>query len=141
MHQAHWRVASGEHIATGYVGPRKTILVVDDVATNRALLRDLLGALGFRTFEADNGASALAQTQAVRPDMVLLNMDGIEATRQLRADVKTADTPVLMICASSTPEEEERSREVGVNAFLAKPVNEHDLLREIGAHLKLEWTE
>jgi signal transduction histidine kinase/ActR/RegA family two-component response regulator len=137
---------SGERIATGYVGPRKTILVVDDVAANRALLRDLLGALGFRTFEAENGMSALAQTQSVRPDMVLLDMimpgmDGLEIMRRLRGDVRTADTPVLMISASSTPEEEERSLEVGANAFLAKPVNEHDLLREIGAHLKLEWTE
>jgi signal transduction histidine kinase/ActR/RegA family two-component response regulator len=136
----------GEHIASGYVGPRKTILVVDDVATNRALLRDLLGSLGFRTLEAENGMSALMQTQAVQPDMVLLDMvmpgmDGIETTRRLRADARTADTPVLIISASSTPEEEERSFEVGANAFLAKPVNEHDLLREIGAHLKLEWTE
>ncbi|MRW86674.1 response regulator [Pseudoduganella sp. FT26W] len=144
--EAPGALVSGERIATGYVGPRKTILVVDDVATNRALLRDLLGALGFRTFEAENGMSALVQTQAERPDMVLLDMvmpgmDGLETTRRLRADARTAGTPVLMISASSTPEEEERSLEVGVNAFLAKPVNEHDLLREIGAHLHLEWTE
>ncbi len=136
----------GEAIATGYTGPRKTILVVDDVATNRALLRDLLGALGFRTLEAENGMSALMQTQVIQPDMVLLDMvmpgmDGIETTRRLRADVRTADTPVLIISASSTPEEEGRSLDVGANAFLAKPVNEHDLLREIGAHLKLEWTD
>jgi CheY-like chemotaxis protein len=139
------RVGS-ERIATGYIGPRKTILVVDDVATNRALLRDLLGSLGFNTLEAENGMSALIQTQAVRPDMVLLDMlmpgmDGIETTRRLRADASTAHTPVLIISASSTPAEEERSLEVGANAFLAKPINEHDLLREIGAHLKLVWTD
>jgi CheY-like chemotaxis protein len=74
-------------------------------------------------------------------DMIMPGMDGLEIMRRLRGDVRTADTPVLMISASSTPEEEERSLEVGANAFLAKPVNEHDLLREIGAHLKLEWTE
>ncbi|WP_432383436.1 ATP-binding protein [Duganella sp. P38] len=138
--------ATGERLAGGYAGPRKTILVVDDVATNRALLRDLLGSLGFRTLEAENGTAALMQSQAARPDMVLLDMvmpgmDGIETTRRLRADQRTSETPVLIISASSTPEEEERSLEVGANAFLAKPVNEHDLLREIGAHLKLEWTE
>lgn len=139
-------LSSGERIATGYAGPRKTILVVDDVATNRALLRDLLGALGFRTLEADNGQAGLEQVRAALPDMVLLDMvmpgmDGIEATRRLRADQRTSTTPVLIISASSTPEEEERSLEAGANAFLAKPVNEHDLLREIGAHLKLDWTE
>lgn len=144
--EAPGALSAGERIATGYAGPRKTILVIDDVATNRALLRDLLGSLGFRTLEAENGMSGLMQAQAVRPDMVLLDMvmpgmDGIETTRRLRADQRTSDTPVLIISASSTPEEEERSFEVGANAFLAKPVNEHDLLREIGAHLKLEWTE
>ncbi len=137
---------AGARIATGYLGPRKTILVVDDVATNRALLRDLLGALGFSMLEADNGQAALRQAEASVPDLVLLDMvmpdmDGIETTRRLRADARTAQTPVLMISASSTPEEEERSLEVGANAFLSKPVNEHDLLREIGAQLKLEWTE
>jgi len=139
-------VASDERITTGYVGPRKTILVVDDVATNRALLRDLLGSLGFRTMEAETGAGALQQAQAAHPDLVLLDMmmpgmDGIETMKRLRADTRTARLPVLMISASSTPEEEERSLEVGANGFLAKPVNEHDLLREIGAHLHLEWTE
>ena len=137
---------SGGHVATGYTGPRKTILVVDDVATNRALLRDLLGALDFRMLEADNGISALRQMQTSVPDLVLLDMmmpdmDGIETMRRLRADARTAHTPVLMISASSTMEEEERSLEVGANAFLSKPVDENALLREIRAHLKLEWTE
>jgi signal transduction histidine kinase/ActR/RegA family two-component response regulator len=139
-------VVGGDRIASGYQGPRKTIMVVDDVATNRALMRDLLGALGFRMVEAESGASALLQLQDAVPDLVLLDMvmpdmDGIETTRRLRADARTAQTPVLIISASSTPEEEERSLDVGANAFLAKPVNEHDLLREIGAQLKLEWRQ
>jgi signal transduction histidine kinase/ActR/RegA family two-component response regulator len=138
--------AGGGHVATGYTGPRKTILVVDDVATNRALMRDLLGALDFRMLEADNGVSALRQMEQGVPDLVLLDMmmpdmDGIETMRRLRADARTAHTPVLMISASSTMEEEERSLEVGANAFLSKPVDEQALLREIRAQLKLEWTE
>ncbi|RFP16175.1 MULTISPECIES: ATP-binding protein [unclassified Duganella] len=138
-------ISSDGHNATGYLGPRKTILVVDDVATNRALLRDLLGALDFRMLEADNGADGLLQAQSGAPDLVLLDMvmpdmDGIETTRRLRADARTSTMPVLMISASSTPEEEERSRQVGANAFLSKPVDELELLREIGAHLKLEWS-
>jgi len=72
--------------------------------------------------------------------MVMPDMDGIETTRRLRADARTSSMPVLMISASSTPEEEERSRQVGANAFLSKPVDERELLREIGAHLKLEWS-
>ena len=133
------------HSATGYLGPRKTILVVDDVATNRALLRDLLGALDFRMLEADTGVTALRQMQARLPDLVLLDMvmpdmDGIETTRRLRADARTANTPVLIISASSTPEEEERSRQVGANGFFGKPFDERELLREIGAQLNLTWS-
>ncbi len=138
-------VSNDGHNATGYLGPRKTILVVDDVATNRALLRDLLGALDFRMLEADSGADGLQQAQSGAPDLVLLDMvmpdmDGIETTRRLRADARTSAMPVLMISASSTPEEEARSRQVGANGFLSKPVDELELLREIGVHLKLEWS-
>ena len=131
-------------IATGYLGPRKRVLVVDDVAANRALLLDLLGALEFELQEADNGATALALAAAHRPDLVLLDLvmpglNGIEVTRQLRAAPLTAAVPVVMVSASATLEDEERSLEVGANAFLSKPIDEHELLREIGNCLQLEW--
>ncbi|SEO03904.1 Signal transduction histidine kinase [Duganella sp. CF517] len=135
----------GDAIPGGYLGPRKTLLVVDDVATNRALLRDLLGPLGFRMLEADNGATALRQARLEPPDMVLMDMvmpdmDGIETTRRLRAEPGTATTPVLIISASSTPEEGRRALAAGADAFLGKPVDEHALLGEIGARLNLQWT-
>ena len=136
--------AGGDEIPSGYLGPRKTLLVVDDVATNRALLRDLLGALGFRMLEADNGVAALRQAKADPPDLVLMDMvmpdmDGIETTRRLRAEPDTARTPVLIISASSTPEEGQRAIAAGADAFLSKPVDEHALLGEIGARLNLQW--
>ena len=134
----------GDDIPNGYLGPRKTLLVVDDVATNRALLRDLLGALGFRMLEADNGVAALLLVKIDPPDMVLMDMvmpdmDGIETTRRLRAEPRTANTPVLIISASSTPEEGQRAIAAGANAFLGKPVDEHALLGEIGKRLNLQW--
>ena len=136
--------AGGDEIPGGYLGPRKTLLVVDDVATNRALLRDLLGALGFRMREADNGVAALRQAKIDPPDLVLMDMvmpdmDGIETTRRLRAEPATAKTPVLIISASSTPEEGQRAIAAGADAFLSKPVDEHALLAEIGARLNLQW--
>ncbi|MEV4782851.1 ATP-binding protein [Burkholderia sp. LMU1-1-1.1] len=136
--------AGGDGIPSGYLGPRKTLLVVDDVATNRALLRDLLGALGFRMLEVDNGAAALRLAKIDPPDLVLMDMvmpdmDGIETTRRLRAEPDTARTPVLIISASSTPEEGLRAIAAGADAFLGKPVDEHALLGEIGARLNLQW--
>ncbi|USX24934.1 ATP-binding protein [Oxalobacteraceae bacterium OTU3CINTB1] len=134
----------GGDIPSGYLGPRKTLLVVDDVATNRAFLRDLLGPLGFRMQEADNGAAALRQAKIDPPDLVLMDMvmpdmDGIETTRRLRAEPGTASTPVLIISASSTPEEGQRAIAAGADAFLSKPVDEHALLGEIGVRLNLQW--
>jgi signal transduction histidine kinase len=134
----------GDDIPSGYLGPRKTLLVVDDVATNRALLRDLLGPLGFRMLEADNGVAALRQVKIDPPDLVLMDMvmpdmDGIETTRRLRAEPGTAKTPVLIISASSTPEEGQRAIAAGADAFLGKPVDEQVLLAEIGARLSLQW--
>ena len=134
----------GDEIPSGYLGPRKTLLVVDDVATNRALLRDLLGSLGFRMLEADNGVAALRQAKIDPPDLVLMDMvmpdmDGIETTRRLRAEPDTAKTPVLIISASSTPEEGQRAIAAGADAFLSKPVDEQVLLAEIGARLSLQW--
>ncbi len=132
-------------MATGYLGPRKCVLVVDDVAANRALLLDLLGALDFQMQEADNGATALARADAAPPDLVLLDMvmpgmSGIDVTRHLRAMPATARVPIVMVSASATLEDEERSLAVGANAFLIKPIDEHELLREIGNCLQLEWT-
>ncbi|MEO5934099.1 MAG: ATP-binding protein [Duganella sp.] len=134
----------GGDIPSGYLGPRKTLLVVDDVATNRALLRDLLGTLGFRVVEADNGVSALRQAKLDPPDLVLMDlvmpdMDGIEATRRLRAEPGGAHTPVLIVSASSTPEAGQRAIAAGADALFGKPIDEQALLAEIGARLKLQW--
>ena len=142
--EAPGAVAGGDEVPGGYLGPRKTLLVVDDVATNRALLRDLLGVLGFRMLEADNGAAALRLAKIDPPDLVLMDMvmpdmDGIETTRRLRAEPGTAGTPVLIVSASSTPEEGRRAIAAGADAFLAKPIDEQVLLVEIGARLGLQW--
>jgi signal transduction histidine kinase/CheY-like chemotaxis protein len=131
-------------VVTGYLGPRKTVLVVDDVAANRALLLDLLGALDFQMQEADTGEAALARVAEARPDLVLLDMvmpgmDGVEVTSRLRGAAATKDLPVVVVSASATAEDEERAMAVGANAFLTKPIDEHELLREMGNWLKLEW--
>jgi CheY-like chemotaxis protein len=94
--------------------------------------------------EVDNGAAALRLAKTDPPDLILMDMvmpdmDGIETTRRLRAEPGTARTPVLIISASSTPEEGRRAVAAGADAFLGKPVDEHALLGEIGARLNLQW--
>ncbi|TMH11736.1 MAG: response regulator [Betaproteobacteria bacterium] len=132
-------------VITGYHGPRRRLLVVDDVDAGRAPLVDFLRSLGFDVDEANNGETALAQAQARAPDLVLMDtvmplMDGLEATRRLRAIDGLRATPVIAISASASPADQHKSLAVGANVFLSKPIDLHRLLVEIGALLQLSWT-
>jgi PAS domain S-box-containing protein len=131
-------------IATGYVGTRRKILLVDDVQQSRQMLQDLLATLGFDIVEAANGEEALHQAQRVRPDLVVMDigmpvMDGLEATRKMRLTPEFAHLPVLIASASATSEDEARSLAAGANAFIPKPIDRERLLKTIGEHLAVEW--
>lgn len=128
----------------GYEGPAKTIMVVDDIAANRALLMELLGRLGFNLLEAENGAQALALAEAKRPDLILMDlvmpvMNGVEATRQARASSGLQAVPIIMVSASATQEDEEVAIMAGANAFVAKPIDERELLNELAQLLRIDW--
>ncbi|MFM0223940.1 ATP-binding protein [Paraburkholderia dipogonis] len=131
--------------ATGYEGPRRKVLVVDDVEVNRAIVVDLLGRLGFDTVEAENGRDGLEKAQRERPaliltDIVMPEMDGFELTRNLRQLQEFADVPIVAMSASPSGVNRAMSIEAGANAFLSKPVDLAALLAEIATLLGLKWT-
>ena len=126
----------------GYEGGRRRVLVVDDLPKNRAVLAELLESFGFEIIQADGGEAALETVAAERPDLVLMDvrmpeMDGLEATRRLRASPELESTPVIMLSAGATPDEQERSLAAGANAFLAKPVVVETLLQAIARQLPI----
>jgi PAS domain S-box-containing protein len=128
----------------GYTGPRRTVLIIDDVASNRVLLSDLLGGLGFDTAEAENGAQAIERAQAARPDLALMDlvmpvMGGVEAIRRIRALPELAQLPIIMLSASTEPEAQITSQAIGADVFLPKPVELETLLQQIGTLLGLTW--
>jgi CheY-like chemotaxis protein len=128
----------------GYTGPRRKILVVDDVAQSRMMLMDFLATLGFNLVDATNGQDAIDQAQRARPDLILMDimmpvMDGLEATRRIRRIPGLAHTPILIGSASATAGDQSRSLAAGANAFLSKPIEEDALLKALGEHLHLEW--
>jgi CheY-like chemotaxis protein len=138
------RVVTG--VVTGYEGPRKKVLIVDDIAANRALMRDYLEPLGFELHEAENGLNALAKAEEVRPDLVLMDsvmpvMDGIEATERLRRTPGLETVPLVAISAAAFREDKQRSLAAGASAFIAKPIELAALLEQIGALMKIRWTE
>jgi signal transduction histidine kinase/ActR/RegA family two-component response regulator len=129
---------------TGYEGPRQLVLVVDDNAANRHMLADFLDGLEFQVEEASDGERALKAIETHKPDLVLMDlampgMDGLEATRQLRAQARWRDLPVVLVTANVTSAVEERSRSAGVSGFLTKPVEHGRLLEVMGQVLKLRW--
>ena len=128
----------------GYTGPRRKILVVDDVPQNRGMLVDMLAPLGFQVAEAADGEAALESVASFQPDLVLMDlvmpvMDGIEATRRLRAAPATALLPIIATSAGATPETEARSRSAGADEFLAKPMSQPALFDALGTLLGLMW--
>lgn len=130
-----WNVA-------GYEGPRRLILVVDDVAENRAVAVAMLAQLGFDVIEAANGADALHMAKVRKPDLILLDlvmpgMDGLEVTRRLRALPALAHVPVIAVSASASADDQFASLQAGANAFVAKPLERARLLRNIASLLQL----
>ena len=127
----------------GYQGTSKKILVVDDVAENRAVVIGMLDQLGFETIEAASGADGLKKAQALRPDLILMDlvmpgMDGLEATRRLRALPEFNDVPIIVLSASASAGDRQQSLQSGANAFLPKPVEYERLLAQIASLLRLD---
>ena len=130
---------------TGYAGPRKKVLVVDDIAENRAVVIDLLTPLGFEMTEAANGRAGLEMAQRLRPDMMLMDiampeLDGLATTRLLRQLEAFRDMPIIAMSASVSASDSEQSIAAGMNAFLSKPIDADKLLDQMARLLRLEWT-
>ena len=131
-------------VITGYHGRRRRILVVDDVAINRHVLRDLLVPLGFEVTEAADGAEALAVVQTVKPDLVFLDLrmpgiDGLELARRLRARDGGSALRLIAMSASVLSFNRADAFAAGCDDFLPKPFREEDLLVRIRLALQLEW--
>jgi two-component system, sensor histidine kinase len=142
--QAAVAEAADEHSVTGYRGPRRKVLIVDDVAENRALAVDFLESLGFTLAEASDGCEGLEMARAIHPDLIVVDnrmpvMSGLELTRLLRAQAEFASVPIIAVSASATREDRERSLSAGVDAFLTKPLDLRELLQRMGPLMKLEW--
>ena len=136
---------SAAGVVTGYQGPRKTVLVVDDVAENRAVVVDMLGQIGFQMAEAASGGEGLDKAQALRPDLILMDivmpqMGGLEATRRLRQLPAQKQVPIIAISASTSGGDRESSLAAGMNAFQPKPIDFGMLLTQIASLLQLDWT-
>ncbi|MBL9187368.1 MAG: response regulator [Opitutaceae bacterium] len=135
--------ASGTpRIITGYTGPRRSVLIVDDVPVNRHVLRELLHPLGFELFEAASGETALAMAQADLTflDLRMPGMDGFELARRLRAQPGGDRVRLIAMSASVLSFTRADALAAGCDDFLPKPFREVELLKKTGDVLQLDWT-
>jgi two-component system cell cycle response regulator DivK len=114
----------------------KTILYVEDNEMNRKIVRDLLKRTSYALVEAFDGEAGVAKALELRPDLILMDIQlpkisGMEATRRLRAEAATAKTPIVAITSFALSGDEQKAKEAGATAYLAKPYSPFDLLKLI----------
>jgi PAS domain S-box-containing protein len=116
------------------------ILLAEDNEANIVTLGDYLANNGYRVVVARSGVEAVASAQERRPDLILMDiqmpgMDGLEATRRIRAHTDMAGTPIIALTALAMPGDRERCLEAGMNDYVSKPVGLKQLAANITAHL------
>ena len=114
----------------------KKILIVDDEPRNLKLFRDLLQRIGYETIEATDGEQGVELARARNPDLILMDimmpkMDGIEATRILKADTATKNIPIIALTSYAMKGDRERTLEAGCDGYIAKPVDIQELLKAV----------
>ena len=122
--------------------PACKVLIVDDVATNRDLLDELLARLGVLTRSSASAEEAIVAHDEWHPDLVLMDlrmpgMNGLEAIRLLRA--RGSGAAIIAVTASGLADSENEAREAGADAFVRKPYREGQLLSVIGAQLNIRY--
>jgi CheY-like chemotaxis protein len=130
---------------TGYEGPRKRILIVDDKADNRDILSRLLEAIGFDVDAANNGAQAVELAQQLRPDLIFMDLvmpvkDGFTAIREIRElPTAAARVPIVAVSASAFESTRVQSVAAGCDDFITKPVRLDHVIEIVGRLLALDW--
>lgn len=127
----------------GYLGPRKRLLVVDDHASQRIVLREMLEPLGFDIVEADSGEACLQMVDACQPDLVLMDIfmhgiDGWETCERLRA-AGHQELPIIVLSANVFDPTARQRDSMLCNDFIAKPFLLPELLARLKLHLSIEW--
>ena len=123
------------------INPKGSLMVVDDTVANLRLLVDLLTNNGYKVRAASNGKLALASVQLSAPDLILLDilmpeLNGYEVCRQLKADAKTKDIPIIFMSAINDVFDKVQAFEVGGIDYITKPFQIEEVLVRVNIHLE-----
>ena len=111
----------------------KTILYVEDNEMNRQIVRDLLKRTQYRLIEAHDGEAGVAKALETRPDLILMDiqlpkLSGLDAIRRLRVEPAMAATPIIAITSFALSGDDQKAKEAGATAYIAKPYSPRELL-------------
>jgi len=114
----------------------KTILYVEDNEFNLKIVRQLLSRTSYRLIEAVDGEQGVATALRELPDLILMDiqlpkLSGLDATRMLRGDPKTAQVPIIVVTSFALSGDDKKAQDAGASAYLAKPYSPRELLAMI----------
>ncbi|HXO33144.1 MAG TPA: response regulator [Candidatus Acidoferrales bacterium] len=113
-----------------------TVLVAEDNAVNRELIRELLELRGYTVLEACDGQEALGIIERAQPDLLLLDigmpvLDGFAVVRRIRESPRIARLPIVAVTAYAMQGDRERILDSGFDGYLSKPINPSSLTEEL----------
>ncbi len=122
-----------EEKAQAVAAARARVLLVEDEADIRELIRYSLAQAGLEVEEASDGAEALEKLHAFAPDLIVLDlmlpgMPGLEICRRLRSRAETARLPIMVVSAKSSASEKALGLAMGADDYVTKPFSTRDLL-------------
>jgi two-component system, cell cycle response regulator DivK len=114
----------------------KRILVVEDQADNRQIIRDMLAGTDYEITEVENGEEALAAVAKQQPDLILMDiqlpiMDGYTATRKIKADPDLRSIPIIAVTSYALDGEGQKARAAGCDGYVPEPYSPRQLLAKI----------
>ena len=117
------------------------ILIIEDNPVNLELAQDLLEIRGYQVLSAMNAEEGLRVARTEMPDLVLMDislpgMDGLEATRRLKADDQTSGIPVVCMTAHAMEGDKEKALTSGAGGYITKPINTREFADQVAAYLK-----
>jgi len=110
----------------------KKILIVEDIAMNRRLIRDILTYHGYEVIEAENGEEAVRIAREQKPDLIIMDlqmpvMNGYEAIKVLKSDPVTKNIKILAVTSFAMAGDREKALETGADDYISKPINTREL--------------
>ena len=117
---------------------KNTILIVDDSGTQLKHLKTILEDAGYRTIQASSGNEAIAVSEKMKPDAIMLDIimddgDGYKACRSIKKNPATTETPIIMVSSKDNPADLQWASRLGAADYIVKPYEDKEVLEKIEA--------